>query len=84
MLMTLDLRGWINFTEVCSICASCRVLEKQFLSVEDSVYMAMLTGNNSYAYTESRLFCKSCARSTTYRVFNPCNTTLKSIPYMEG
>jgi len=53
--MTLDLRGWIDFNEVSSVCASCRVLEKQFLSVEDSDYMAMLTGNNSYTYTESRL-----------------------------
>jgi len=57
--MTLDLRGWIDSNEVSSVCASCRVLEKQVLSVEDSDYMAMMTGNNTYTYTESRLSCKS-------------------------
>ena len=74
----------MDFTEVSNVCASCIALEKQCLCVEDSDYIVRLTGNNFYTYTESRLFCESCACSTTYRVFyNPCDTTLKSIPYME-
>jgi len=69
----------MNFTEVSNVCASCRVIEKHFLNLSpgDLNSMSMLTGNTFYTYTESRLFCESCACSTTYRVFhNPCDTTL--------
>ena len=75
----------MDFTEVCNVCASCTVLEKQWLSVEDSDCMVMLIGNNFYTYTESRLSYESCTRSTTYRVFHNTLSLVdtKEHPYME-